>query len=195
MKPSRKEVCDAAYAGDLKLLRELAARGADLNEIESGEESLLKDVISDLNMDAKPYRYAVVRTLLDLGSDPNILGEENSGPLTPAMFSMDTKMLRVLLEAGADPNRAGGFFPSESFYDWAEFDYQYQVYDGYAPDIPTEADKKDADAWLQFLDRIAIKNNVRRPDHLFLLRRFGAKTMVENGKAITPQNGNSSNVN
>lgn len=50
------------------------------------------------------------------------------------MFHMDTEMLRILLEAGADPNRPAGFFDAEtfpncadSFYDYAECDYQFNV--------------------------------------------------------------------
>jgi len=32
---------------------------------------------------------------------------------------------------------------------------------------------------LRFLDKQAVKYGVRRPDHLFLLRQFGAKSMQE----------------
>lgn len=180
---TRKEIMQAGYEGDIPLLRQLLAAGANLNEIEPGKDSLLKEIVSDLCNDEKPFRYDVVRALLGAGADPNILGEERSSPMTPAMIHMDTEMLRLLLDAGADPNKAGGFSPEESFYDWAEFDYRYNVYDLHLPEEPTEDDQRDENAWLRFLDRIAEKHGVRHPDHLFLLRDRGARTMQEIKKA------------
>lgn len=182
MQPTRKQVSDAAYSGDLCLLREYAQQGADLNEVEDGGDSLLEDIISNLCCDEKPYRHEVVKVLLSLGADPNILGEDQSSPMIPAMLKMDTEMLRVLLEAGTDPNKPPGFSPSESFYDWAESDYRYELYDFREPEQPTEDDRENEDAWLRYLDRMAVKRNQRRPDHLFLLRQFGARTAVELGK-------------
>jgi hypothetical protein len=162
-------------------LRELVEGGADVNEVEPGGDSILADILLDLCVDEVPQRYTVVRALLELGADPNVLGEERSSPMATPMIRMDTEMLRILLEAGADPNKAGGDLGSESFYDWAEFDYRFQAFahDQLEVDRPTNADKKDEDSWLEFLDRIAKKHGYRRPDHLFLLRMYGAKSMAE----------------
>lgn len=74
---------------------------------------------------------------------------------------------------------SGGFCSGESFYDYAEFEYRFQVYDLKEPELPTEDDRKDEDSWLQYLDRMAVKYNKQRPDHIFLLRSFGAKTFME----------------
>lgn len=175
----RAEMIHAAVEGDLALLRELVERGADLIEVEPGGDSLFEDIMFCICCDDVPHRYTVVQTLLELGADPNVLGEERSTPMATPMIHMDTEMLRMLLEAGADPNKAGGFMESESFYDWAVFDYWYQALDMDRLDGATEDDKKDDDAWLAFLDKTAIERNVRRPDHLFLLRRYGAKSMTE----------------
>lgn len=178
MKPTRQDILDAAYSGNAALLREFARRGGDFNEIADGD-TLLHDAVSDLCVDDKPYRYDIVHLLLTLGADPKILGDEHSSALVPAMLEMDTEMLRILLDAGVDPNRTSGFTESELLYDWAEFDYRYQVYDINPPDKPSEDDKRDEESWLRFLDRIAIKNNVRRPDHLILLREHGARSAHE----------------
>ncbi len=181
--PTRNEVLDAAISGNKKLLKKLAGRGADLNEIENGEV-LLEDIMSELYNGSKPYKYTVVRLMLELGADPNVLGEEKSSPMTPAMLEMDTRMLKILLDAGADPNLREGFCEYESFYDWAEFDYRFETYDRpfdstMPPDKAEKEDMEDADAWLKFLDRVAVKHGLRRPDHLFLLRKYGAKTRRE----------------
>ena len=178
MKPTWDEISHAAYKGDEDALRSCAERGADFNELKN-DETLLQDVVSNLCVDRKPHRYDIVRLLLSLGADPNVLGEEDSSPLTHAMLSMDTEMLRVLLEAGADPNRVQGMSERQLLYDWAVLDYVYEIFDVNKHDGPTEEDTKDEDSWLRFLDKQAVKYGVRRPDHLFLLRQFGAKSMQE----------------
>lgn len=179
MKPSRDEVYEAACDGNIPLLRELVSRGADLNEIQNGD-TFLEDVISSMEIDEKPYKYDVVKALLELGADPKILGEESASPMIPAMLAMDTEMLRLLLVAGADPIAAQGFDDKELLYDWAEFDYRYHTFDSLRlPEEPTEEDKRDEDSWLKFLDRTAVKHGRRRPDHLFLLRQYGARTAQE----------------
>ena len=177
MKPAREKIVEAAHSGNLALLRLLAQRGADFNEVCPYGDSLLEEIVSGLGGEGKPYKYDVVRLLLELGADPNVLGEERSSPLAPAMVAMDTEMLRILLEAGADPNKCGGVTEDESFFDWAELDYMFEMFDCILPEKPTIDDKKDEDSWLQFLDRIAIKHGVRRPDHLFLLRQHGARSI------------------
>lgn len=179
MKPTRKEISDAAYEGNIALLKEYASKGADFNEVEDNGDSIFEDIIFDLCVDEKPFRYDVVITLLRLGAHPNILGRERSTPLLPAMLTMDTEMLRILLENGADPNIGDGFSETENLYDWAEFDYRYQVYNLYVPHDSPEYVKMNEDEWLIYLDRIAVKHNKRRPDHLLLMREFGAKCAYE----------------
>jgi len=179
MKPSRQEILQAAFKGDVALLRELAHRGADFNQSDPGEWTLLEEAVLNLCVDVEPFRYVVVRALLELGADPNMHDDEGGSPLTTPTIRMDTEMLQILLEAGADPNKIGGFWEDESFYDWAERDYGFDALPRELPEEPTEDDMKDAESWLSFCDRLAIKHNYRRPDHLFLLRRYGAKSMAE----------------
>ena len=186
MKPTRDEIIEAAVSGEFDLLQSFSKNGADFNEFGPYGDSLLEDIISLLYFEEKPFRYKIVKTLIEFGADPNGIGidpnrpeEANNSPLTPAMLQMDTEMLKVLLEAGADPNKVHGFTQNELFYDWAEFDYCYEVFDIKLPDEPTDEDKKDEDSWLMYLDRTAIKYNERRPDHLFLLRKHGARSIRE----------------
>lgn len=179
MKPTRDEIVDAAMAGEIDLLQVLSKNGADFNEFSSFGDSLLKDIISMFEFEEKPIRYKIVKSLIKFGADPNRLGLENSSPLTPAMLKMDTEMLKILLEAGADPNKVNGFTENELIYDWAEFDYRCEVFNFQLPDEPMDEDEKDEESWLKYLDRMAIKHNVRRPDHLFLLRKHGARSIRE----------------
>jgi hypothetical protein len=175
----RQDLRRAAYAGDIASLRQLVLRGGDVNEINDSGETLLSEVVGNLCADGEPFRYEVVAALLELGASPTLLDLEGCGPLTHSMFSMDTRMLQILLEGGADAGKVAGFDDSETFYDWAEFDYRYNVYDCHLPEAPSEEDRKTEEAWLAFLDRIAIKYHVRRPDHLYLLRAYGARSMRE----------------
>jgi hypothetical protein len=179
-----KYVLDAAYNGESQKIRDAVANGFDLNTPDSDKNFpcyILAEAISELSFpssEEKTYRYEIVKLLLELGANPNQLDVEKSGALTDAMIAMDTEMMRVLLEAGANPNHYGGFSDSETFYDYAEFDYRYRIYEmnNYPEPQPTYADE---DSWLLWLDEIAIKYNRRRPDHLFLLRQYNAKTSNE----------------
>ena len=102
----------------------------------------------------------------------------DGGPLFSAVINQDTEVLRLLLDHGADPNREND--GCETLYDWAKFDYWYEVYDCEAfPEQPTDEDKVSEDAWLRFLDRIAVKHGLMRPDYLILLRERGALTRTE----------------
>lgn len=103
--PTREDILNAAYAGDTDKLRQLAAEGADFNEIDKSGDTPLHEAIMEICSVDNPWRYEVVSTLLKLGADPNILGEFGDGPLTIAMYRMDVPMLRMLLESGADPNK------------------------------------------------------------------------------------------
>lgn len=181
--PTRKDLFIVAFRGDTDRLRQLTREGADFNEVDKHGEPFLQDFLQRIYRHRrKNIPYDVVSVLLELGSDPNFIPEHACSALFYAVLDMDTRMLEILLDAGADPNmREAGDYP-ESLYDWAQFDYRYEIYDcpNY-PQEPTDDDRKNADSWLAFLDRIAIENNVRRPDHLILLRSRGALTARELG--------------
>ena len=175
-----KDLMNAASVCDLNKIREIVAEGFDLSTVVDGE-FILAAVISDLGVvmgEIAPPLYDVVKLLLELGADPNQLDEDGCGALTEAMLVMDTEMLRLLLEAGARPNDFSGFVSSETLYDWADSDYQFDIWDinkfpEKVPEYTTE------DAWLEWLDSMAVKDGKRRPDHLFLLREYGARTSSE----------------
>jgi len=78
--------------------------------------------------------------------DPNLLDDEGSGPLTSAMLAMDAEMIELLCSYGTKPNKVAGFSENEILYDWACFDYQYEVYDLNLPGHPSEKDTKNAEA-------------------------------------------------
>jgi len=171
-----EELRKALWDVNLTRAAELLAAGADINEYTEHGESLLDDVTGFI-YDAAD-RHAVVSFMLEHGADPRLLTADGSGPLFAAVIAQDTPVLRLLLDHGADPNLEHDL--SESLYDYAEFDYRFETYDiNNLPEQPTDADKASEDAWLQFLDRIAIKYGKRRPDYLILLRERGALTGAE----------------
>jgi hypothetical protein len=176
---------DAAVRGDIAAIREQIAAGFDLRATAQYGESVLAQAISVMEVVVDtplPHRYEVISTLLELGFDPNQLDPDGAGPLTEAMLAMDTDMIRLLLDAGARPNDVSGFFPGDTLYEWAEISYLFHVWDvnGFPQgEEPTEGDARTKDDWLAWLDRMAIKHNLRRPNHLFLLREREARTKQE----------------
>jgi len=118
--------------------------------------------------------------LLEARANPKLLDEEKSGPLFAAVLRTDYRLLEMLLKYGADPNAEmlRVDYP-ESFYDWAETDYWIYVCEGRYSEDPTDEDNATKESWLEYLDRLAIKYEKRRPDYLQLLRTCGAKTFKE----------------
>lgn len=180
----RDELCAALNVGDLDRATQLLQAGADINARDEYGDPLLKRVISDWGMIENRFegsRFEVVRFMLDHGADPKLLNDEDSGPLFSAVIDRNEELLRLLLEAGADPNRERDY--PESLYDYAKFNYRFDTYpetDGMElPEDSAEEDRANQDTWLEFLDRVAIKHGRPRPTLLRLLRQFGAKTTAE----------------
>jgi len=165
----------ALEAMDLPKAEELLRAGADINAPGKYGDSLLCEVIGPIH--DKIERLTITKFMLEHGANPCLLAPEGSGPLFKAVIAQDTEVLKLLLDYGADPNREHDL--GESLYAWAEFDYRYEAYDLKTPETPTDAEKVSEDAWLQYLDRLAIKHGKRRPDYLFLLRERGALTAAE----------------
>ena len=93
---------------------------------------------------------------------------------------MDTKLIKVLLEAGAKPNIFTAYSENQTLYDWADTDYVLYIWNNRFPEEPSaELIADTEDAWLLWLDEMAIKYNKRRPDHLFLLGEYGARSWFE----------------
>lgn len=188
MDTTAQKLLNAATAGDFEQVRRLSQAGADLNVLVGGD-TLLDRVTFDLAMEEPVPAFAadMLRLLTQLGADPNAPGDEGMTALHSAMLKQNVELMRVLLEAGATPNRMPGFSPDETLYDWAYFEYRSSTWDEpfglqgslTPPDAPTAADKGSQGAWLLYLDRCAVKHGVRRPDCLSLLREFGAQTAKE----------------
>ncbi|MBW7863228.1 MAG: hypothetical protein H3C30_02310 [Candidatus Hydrogenedentes bacterium] len=176
--PTAKEIWDAGWAGDVDKLRQLAAEGADFNEQDEEGNTPFNTLATNLCAWRKPFRYDVVSVLLECGADPNITDNDGEGALTTAMLSVDVPMLRMLLEAGADPNKFQGYDESESFLDWGIWDYEL-LHCQSCTEKPTEEEQKDVDLMLAFLERVATKYNCLPPEHLLLLRSFGARSKEE----------------
>ncbi len=170
----------AACTNDLETINVLVNAGFDKKSIDEHGEPILSDIVFNLLEDLAPHRYEMVRLLIDMGFSPNHLDSEGSGALTHAMLSMDAEMLQVLLEGGAKPNETSGFKEGETLYDWAAFDYVYQIWGGNKfPEEPSKNALVDEDSWLLWIDEIAMKHQRQRPDYLLILRKYGAVGGVE----------------
>jgi hypothetical protein len=183
----------SASAGDIEAIRTQVAQGFDLNCTDRLGDTVLERVISELACCSATPRYEVIREMLHLGADPGLLSDDGSSPLFTATLHMDSEMLRILLDAGADPNQplrillGAGVEPGvlstdaidESLYDWAEFAYRYEVWHSRLPAPATAADTADQGSWLLYLDRLAVTYGKRRPDYLRLLRARGALALAE----------------
>lgn len=174
-----RSIVGSACAGDPESIRRLVRSGIDLTCLDQFGNTLLEVVIAQMAFFPDAPRYKVVAELLRCGADARQHNTDGYGPLYSAVLNMDTDMIRILLDAGADPNAEKMDSESESFYDWAEFDYRYEIWSVNPPEKAIDADRSSEDAWLAYLDRLAVKYGKRRPDHLQLLRRRGALSMAE----------------
>lgn len=155
---------NAIIAGDIAAIYRLAEAGQDLNALDEFSRSPLQVAIYSVeNVDR---RRLVVETLLILGSKPTP-NPEGDGPLFSAIVQADYVVLALLLAYGADPSEEHDM--GESLYEWSEFDYRYEVWDLDLPERPTDADRVSEAAWLEFLDRLAIKFVKLRPVGLRML--------------------------
>ncbi len=126
----------AALQGDLRLLRQLIARGADLNARHHGLSPLLAatrdswhgrpeavmtllangadsrqadpDGNTPLHHAARSTDPAVAALLLDAGAQVDVLNAEGLSPLSIACASGNWRLARFLIEHGARPEPAGG---------------------------------------------------------------------------------------
>jgi ankyrin repeat protein len=85
---------------DLRLLRELIARGVDLNDVASGMTPLLA-----ATRDSWHGRPEAVMTLLANGADPRVTDADGNTPLHHAARSSDPGVVALLRDAAADPRR------------------------------------------------------------------------------------------
>lgn len=166
--------------GDASAICDAIRAGANVNELSAGpfERRPLSTAISEI--EDVNVRHEVVCLLLRSGADPRLMDDEAErlGPLFQAVLLQDAVSLRLLLDAGADPNEELGT-DGESLYDWAEFDYRYECDWLPLPEEPTRDDKSSEQSWLDFLDYLAVKYGKPCPEHLRVLRLRGALRMRE----------------
>jgi hypothetical protein len=174
-----REFVKVACKADVDQMRALVSAGLNLKDRDYDSNTVLERLIDALDYEPDAPKYDIVKEALRLGADPRQLSTFGLGSLFAAVVCMDTEMLRILLDAGADPNLDGIDDEAESLYDWAMFDYRFEVWNLEFPDDPTEAEWSDEASKLAFMDRLAIMHGKRRPDHLQLLRERGALSMEE----------------
>jgi Ankyrin repeats (3 copies) len=186
--PDLKSLISAVVAYDFERVRALVAEGADVNGTDEAGDTVLMCAVGDTDNDDPLLRLAMVRELLSLGADPCKRHEDGSGPLCEAAARMDTEVLRLLMDAGAHPNDETGWEPGRNAYDLAAEDYYIDTWIGPGgfsangrglPEEPGPGDVATPEAWLGFLDRMAVKYSKRRPDHLYLMRERGARGVAE----------------
>ncbi len=169
----------ALFEASVRDLKAAIEDGADVNGFDASR--IHRCLSAAMEIGDTKVRHAALRMLLDAGADPNLLDDktESLGPLFSAVLAQDPVALEMLLGSGADPNRELST-GRESLYDYAEFHYRYHL--GWVETLPEEPDDSDRcsqESWLRFLERLAMKYGKSPPDHLFLLRRFGARSFDE----------------
>jgi hypothetical protein len=176
-------IVNAAWKNDLETVKTMVTDGFNLATTNQYGESVLGETICYLCVygDVEPHRFEVVKLLLALGANPNQHDSNGCGALQDAIFAMDTELIKILLDAGAKPNDFSNEYKDETLYSWGVLEYQFHIWD--VNKFPEEPNLKlleyDEEKWLNWFDAMAIKDGRRRPDHLFLLREYGARTLEE----------------
>ena len=174
MAASRSPLWQALRARDSAEMFRLLDSGANINEPNDYGDSPLSEAIfefADL-----PDRGQIIGEMLRRGADPRLLDKEKCGPLLDAAIIKDAAIMRMLLEAGADPNREFGCAGAVPLYEWALSDYRCDEDLLNPPDDPTPQEKESEDGWLSYIERMASKYGKRPPDYIRVLREYGAKT-------------------
>jgi hypothetical protein len=160
----------AIEAGDTRRVRLAISYGANPNAVDESGEPALEWAFDSWN--PRP-RIPTARMLVALGADATFEGIDNSGGLLyRATFDKQADEVEFLLAHGANPNPV--MDSPETLYDLVEFDYRFDLWDLRKPLESTEGDKADEEAWLTYLDRCADYSGKQRPEHLRVLRRYGA---------------------
>ena len=102
----------AGRRGDVEALRELVARGVDVNASSSSDGTALKELIRWFGSSTCPSRKdstnerdaAALDFLLEMGADPNFANYWGEAPLHHAARKGDPYLVGRLIDAGADVN-------------------------------------------------------------------------------------------
>ena len=94
-----KEILDAAHKGDVNAIGELSGAGQNLNGIceEDGSDLLYHFIWQNCDTER-------LRMLISLGCMPQNKSTTGGTPLIAAIWCKCPEMVRILIEAGADPN-------------------------------------------------------------------------------------------
>jgi ankyrin repeat protein len=102
-------------------IRELIAKGANINAIDKGGESVLKNTIF---LNGQKTNLQAIQLIIDLGADVNYAEEDFFNCLFDAALTHNPELVELLLKAGANPNSIS-LEDSESLLDWAYFEWSY----------------------------------------------------------------------
>jgi len=86
---------DAAKSGDIQLLKQILADGYDINSVDEKRNTALHHA-------TKQQQYETMHFLIEKGAHLQIQNDWLSTPLH--LCEKDIDAIRILLEAGADPN-------------------------------------------------------------------------------------------
>lgn len=84
------------HAGSPEIVSYLAEQGLDVNHRDQDDETPLTNSIARLN------RADVVKALLDVGADPNLINKNGFTPLHLAIDKNNPEIINILLDNGAD---------------------------------------------------------------------------------------------
>lgn len=96
----------AGVAGQLAAVQELLKLGADPNARNRHGRTPFIAMLSTVDFRPKPAHTAIAQALLAAGTDINTRDNEDRPALLVAISAESPEVVRVLLDAGADPNQA-----------------------------------------------------------------------------------------
>jgi ankyrin repeat protein len=160
-----KEVIDALYSGDLKILEQyvnedninlvdkdgytLLSRAATATDLNMKIVRLLLRRGADVNVHlregwtllhcaADALQKDLAAVLLRAGCDPNAVDVVGQTPLSKVLFARNPKadLIEILLENGADPHVKNGF--DESALELAARTDQMNLFPGHSPERPAD---------------------------------------------------------
>jgi hypothetical protein len=102
----------AAWWGNAEIVADLVAHGDDLNQVVGATPFHMAVEVLERGVDGKPQRarrrVETVKTMLDLGADPNIPASDGTTPLHTALKKeYPIEVFTMLLERGANPDVPG----------------------------------------------------------------------------------------
>ncbi|MET4695025.1 ankyrin repeat domain-containing protein [Endozoicomonas lisbonensis] len=178
MKDDHQLLMEAILGSNIPLIQKRLNSGCDINARNHCGETVLQSAVSAL-YDYK-YKITILEYLLCHGADFTLMDEDRTGPLTEAVINMDAESLKLLLDHGADPNAEAGFTKRETLYDEAVDWYSYKHFDCFCLSGFIDEDiYEDHNLWLESLHQLAKDTGNPAPEHLSILRGYGAKFSCE----------------